>query len=51
MGLCQQLYDNMPNESFMKDSGYYHCKYKLTPMENERLEFAVVDVSKIEEEF
>jgi hypothetical protein len=51
MGICSQLYDNMPTESFMKDIGYYHCKYKLSPLDNERLEFSIIDVNKIAEDF
>jgi hypothetical protein len=51
MGICNQIYDRMPTESFMQDSGYYHCKYKLTPLDNERLEFVFIDVKSVIDEF
>jgi len=48
MGICEQIHDRVPTESFIRDSGYYHCKYKLTPLDNERLEFVFIDVREIE---
>jgi hypothetical protein len=51
MGICEQIHDRMPTKSFMQDSGYYHCKYKLTPLDNERLEFVFIDVQTVMDEF
>jgi hypothetical protein len=50
MGICSQLYDKPFQYGFMIDYNKKHGKYPFTPMENERLEFAIVDVAEVEKE-
>ena len=51
MGLCEQIHDRMPTRYFLVDVDRWHNKYPLTQMDKERMDFAVIDVQKVIEEF
>lgn len=48
MGLCKDLFDRLPDSNFMVDIVILHGKYPLTPIERERLDFAVIDTQDIQ---